>query len=291
MADDVRGFDAFEAWLKSRGKAQGTIDMYRHDAGAAFAAGGFIPRLVAAQDKGLAPKTRRRIRTVGIQWARFASDDKLERTLREFQLPTAKRSTVKTPLERDQLEALITEIETADGLSDAERAVLGMIACRGFRIGDVLRLKRAELRAARDRGVLAFRAKGENRLEFKLIATFAKHALALAGAKGEEGAWTTVDELIVPKSKSASARRKSAARRIARKLGQLAAHCNIVGIHPHRLRRTYATEFLKGLKGDPDALTKLQQHMQWDSITTVAEYVDHARGLELDEAAERIFER
>ena len=244
--------------------------------------------MVAAQDKGLAPKTRRRIRTVGIKWARFASDDKLERTLREFQLPTAKRSTVKTPLERDQLEALITEIETADGLSDAERAVLGMIACRGFRIGDVLRLKRAELRAARDRGVLAFRAKGENRLEFKLIATFAKHALALAGAKGEGATVRRADRAEVQERDRSPQVGGASHRAQAGAAGGPLQHRR----HPPAPAAPHLRHRVpEGLEGRPRRTDQAPAAKAWDSITTVAEYVDHARGLEFDQAAERIFER
>jgi site-specific recombinase XerD len=285
---DSRKINDFADWLQRRGKSVGTVDLYSFDVKGALAAGGFIARLIEAQERGLAPKTRRRIRTAGIQWSRFVEDEKLERQLRDFQLPKSKRATAKTPLLYEQREKLIAEIESAEDLSEFERAVIGMIACRGFRIGDVLRLKRTELRTARDHGVLAFRAKGENRLEFRLNSTFTKHAVVLANA---EGSWATVDELIVPDSKNAKARRKSAARQITRTLARLAERCDIVKIYPHQLRRTYAVEYLKGLKGDPDALMKLKQHMQWEALATAAEYVDHDRGVELDEAAERIFKR
>jgi hypothetical protein len=46
---------------------------------------------------------------------------------------------------------------------------------------------------------------------------------------------------------------------------------------------------LSGLTGDPEAILKLKQHLQWESLNTVMEYVDHARGQQLDDAAERIF--
>jgi hypothetical protein len=45
------------------------------------------------------------------------------------------------------------------------------------------------------------------------------------------------------------------------------------------------------MKGDPEAMVKLTQHMQWASMATAMEYIDHARGDELDVYAERIFER
>lgn len=86
-------------------------------------------------------------------------------------------------------------------------------------------------------------------------------------------------------------RRRAAARAVVRALTEVAVRCRIYGVHPHRLRRTYALEYLKGLVGDPDALMMPKQHMQWESLATAVEYVDHARGQELDDAAEKIFLR
>jgi site-specific recombinase XerD len=274
---------AFEKWLKDRGRSRGTIDLYLHDVTTAFAVGGFTDRL---GQKELAPKTRHRIRTAGRQWARFFDDAKLEHELRDYRLPKAQRASAKTPITRTQLFALIDEIDSADYLEPMMRAVLGMLACRGFRVGDVLRLRRTELCVARDTGVLAFEAKGGARVEFRLLSTFKRYALALANA---EEKWARVDALISPRAKRQ--RRKAAARAVARALTEAAVRCGIYGVHPHRLRRTYAVEYLKGLAGDSDALMKLKQHMQWESLATVMEYVDHARGQALDDAAEKIFVR
>jgi integrase len=274
-------FKAFEKWLDDRGRSRGTIGLYSNDIRAAFAAGGFPARL---RDPRLAPKTRHRIRTAGRQWARRFGDTELEQLLRDFRLPKPRRATAKTPITRDELFALIDEIDRADYLQPAMRAVLGMLACRGFRIGDVLRLRRVELRAAVESGVLSFEAKAGARLEFRLLSTFKRHALTLANAGGK---WSQVDALISPRAKRE--RRKAAARAVARSLTDVAVRCGIYNLHPHRLRRTYAVEYLSGLAGDPDGLMKLKQHMAWESIATVAEYVDHARGQQLDDAAERIF--
>lgn len=284
--------EQFERSLKDRGLSTGTVELYVNDINSC-AAGGFAARL---GNKELAPKTRHRIRTAGRQWARFLGDAKLENELRDFKLPKARRARAKTPLTREQMFLLIDEIDSAEYLAPLMRAVLGMLACRGFRVGDVLRLRRSELQVARDTGMLAFEAKAGARLEFRLISTFKRHALALANA---EGKWTRVDALISPRAgtrtpKTARAknqRRRAAARAVSRALTEVAVRCGIYGVHPHRLRRTYAVEFLKGLVGDSDALMKLKQHMQWESLATAMEYVDHARGQELDDAAEKIFLR
>lgn len=276
-------FDAFRGWLDDRGCSLGTIGLYVGDVRAAFAAGGLKPRL---RNRALAPKTRHRIRTAARQWARFHADAQLELELRDFKLPKARRVKAKTPITREQLFALIEEIDRANDLAPAMRAVLGMLACRGFRTGDVLRLRRSELRAACETGVLAFEAKGGARLEFRVLNTFKRHVLTLANAGGK---WAQVDALISPRAKRG--RRKAAARAVARTLTVLAVRCGIYDLHPHRLRRTYAVEFLTGLANAPDAIIKLQQHMSWESLATAAEYVDHPRGQQLDDAAERIFSR
>lgn len=276
---------AFSAWLKKRGRTGDTIDLYVGEAvKASRADGGFFDRL---GDRDLAPKTRHLIRTAALSWARFLQDPKLERELKEYKLPKARRAKAKTPITHDEQLAIVDEIDAAQGLAPAMRAVLGMVACRGFRVGDVLRLRRDELLAACDVGVLAFEAKGSARLEFRLLSTFERHVRALIAIEGD---WIKVEDLISPRSKKEK-RTKTSRRAVSRALKKIAARCKVSGMHLHRLRRTYAVEYLKRLEGDPDALTKLMQHMQWDSIATAAEYVDHARGVELDDAAERIFER
>ena len=80
-------------------------------------------------------------------------------------------------------------------------------------------------------------------------------------------------------------------RAVERNLVRLGVRAGIYDLYPHRLRRTYAVQYLRALKGDPEALMKLTQHMQWASMATAMEYVDHARGDELDAAAYKLFDR
>lgn len=278
--DDLK---AFEDWLVDQGLASTTADMYRQDARSA-AECGFKERL---HDEALSPKTRHRILAAGRQWARFRGDEDLATTLTSFRLPPARRKNAKVPVGREQLFKIIDALPNADYLAPPMRAVIGMLACRGFRVSDVLRIERGELVQAKESRMLVYLAKGRRRLEFGFIKTWEHHAIALADTPGE---WLRVEDLICPDSKPKT-RRKSAVRAVQRALNTLADHCDIPKVYPHRLRRTYAVEYLKQQKGDPEALLKLTQHMQWADESTALQYVNHVRGRELDEAAERIFER
>ena len=100
--------------------------------------------------------------------------------------------------------------------------------------------------------------------------------------------WSRVWDLVSPNA-SGDNRRNAAARAVERGLQTLARSAGVVRVHPHRLRRTYAVEFLRAMRGDPEALPKLVQHMGWADMSTALEYIDHARGAELDEVADRIF--
>lgn len=256
--------------------------MYEHDARSA-AEIGFRARL---RDESLAPKTLHRIRAAGRQWAKFRGDAELEQALKDFKLPAARRQTVKMPIERAQLLAIVDELARADYLSTPMLAVIGLMACRGFRVSDVLRMRRVELLAAFETGVLSFLAKGRRRLEFGLVPSWEQHARSLAAIEG----WTRIEDLISPKVDE-KRRRRAACKAVQRALIELAGHCDIAKMYPHRLRRTYAVEYLRQHAGDPEALLKLTQHMQWADESTALQYVNHVRGRELDAAGERIFTR
>lgn len=277
--------DAFREYLGEHGLSSGTIDVYVTDVEKAFDAGGFVPRL---REEDLAPKTKRHILAAARHWATFEEDKKLTAALDRLKLPPPRRKQAKVPITRDEMFTVVDEIDRADYLGKTMRAVLLIMACRGLRCGDVLRLERAEIADALGAGTLSFEAKGKRRLEFKVLKTYRRALVQLAEADGK---WLRVDQLISPHSANDKARRKAAARAVERALVRVGVKCGVFGLHPHRLRRTYAVEYLRQLKGDPEAIIKLQQHMQWASVATALEYVDHARGDELDTYAEKIFER
>jgi integrase len=64
----------------------------------------------------------------------------------------------------------------------------------------------------------------------------------------------------------------------------------IDGVHPHRLRRTYATQFVAQLAGDPRAIVSLQKHLGWQSLETAASYVDSVNKSDLDNLGGRMID-
>jgi site-specific recombinase XerC len=276
--------EGFEEWLLDRGLVPGTVGVYTRDVATAQREGGLLARL---RSDDLAPKTKRHILAAARHWAEYTSDDTLLKALKRLRLPPPRRKSAKVPLPRQSLFDLVDEINTADYLTEPMRGVLGVLATRGLRCGDVLRLHRDELARAKESGTLAYEAKGRRRIEYRVLKTWRKPLFLLAD---QPGRWEQVDQLVAPGAAPAG-RRAAAARAVERTLVRVGIRAGVHGLYPHRLRRTYAVEYLKALEGDPEALMKLTQHMGWASMATAMEYVDHARGAELDGAAERIFDR
>lgn len=279
------GIASFRDYLGEHGLTDGTIDVYVGDVNKAVEAGGFLERLKSTE---LAPKTKRHILAAARHWATFDDDEQLTKSLKKLRLPPPRRKAAKVPVERADLFLVIDEIERAKYLDKTMRSVLLLMACRGLRCGDVLRLQRTELADAISTGTLSFEAKGRRRLEFRVLKTYKKALVQLAET---DGAWTQVDELISPHAKTPKSRRKSASKAVGRALVRVGVKVGVFGLYPHRLRRTYAVEYLRTMKGDPEALIKLTEHMSWASMATAMEYVNHARGAELDTHAEKIFDR
>lgn len=273
--------EGFRAYLGRFGLQPGTVAIYVHHAKRATEDGGWIERL-----KRGAPKTRRLVRAVARRWADYARDPKLREELSEFRLPPPRRAKEKVPVDPQPLQRLMLEVRAAKDLTPALRAVLGMMAYRGFRDADVLRMRRTQIVSALATGRLSFAAKGRRYLEFTVLKTFKPWLELLA----HERDWETVAHLLVPTSKDEEARIQSAARKVQRALGRLGARCGIDGLHPHRLRRTYAVTFLRAHAGDAEAMPKLMEHMQWANLSTAMQYVDHVRGEAIDRVAETMFD-
>lgn len=276
----------FADWLADFGLSKGTIGIYCRDVELARTPAALLGRL---RDDTLAPKTRRRILASARRWAEYTDNTRFRDQLKKLRLPPPRRKAAKVPMSREQLFALIDELAKADYLEPAMRGVIGMMACRGFRCGDVLRLHRTELEDGKDSGTLSYEAKGRRRIEFKLLKTYRRYLVQLADAPGD---WERVCDLIAPGGADTfDQRMRAAAKAVERALSKVGVHAGITKLYPHRLRRTYAVEYLRSMHGDPEALIKLTQHMRWASMATAMEYVDHARGDELDDVATRIFER
>jgi integrase len=280
----AREIERFRGHLGEYGLSPGTIKLYAHDVRKAYREGGPLRRL---RDPELAPKTLRHISAACRRWARFKGDQQLLVEIEKIRLPAPRRKSAKVPIERAELFALVDEINSADYLDDAMRAELGLMASRGFRCGDVLRLRRREVVAALRQGTLAYEAKGRRRLEFRVLDTFKPYLLLLANKAVR---WERVEDLISPRAREAT-RRAAAGRATARALAHCGRQVGVESLYPHRLRRTYAVEYLQALGPDAFAAVKLQQHMQWASLATAMGYVDHDRGQELDDVAEEMWKR
>lgn len=278
--------DGFSTWLRRRGRSIDTARLYvRH---LRVALPDPEARLL---DRSLAPKTRRVVKAALKSWAKYRQDGELLATLEDVRLPAPTRKTPKLPLPTKEWEQLIEMISTeTDSCSDAERAVLLLMATRGFRVGDVLRLERDAIEAALTTGTLAFLAKGERRLEYR-ARPFVKHLRLLLSA-GDDQDWKHVRDLISPDA-VVSRRQTTAVLRMGRALRRAgsAAGLDPRELHPHRLRRTYAVHFLQAMQGDSEALPKLMAQMQWTSVVTATGYIDFVRDEDLAEVEDRLFRK
>lgn len=288
--------DPYEAWLRRRGAGTGTIKQYRSHAA----------RLLAGQDpldrmtnRSLSPKYRRMCRAAALSYARFsktlggepaARAEKMIEELGDVRMPAPVRKTAKTPLSESAWKELRAAIDESDKIREPVRAVLGLMATRGLRSGDVLRLKRAEVSAALKNGVLSYVAKGERRLEFGVLKSFRPY-LELLAAEFDGTRASAVCDLIALRA-AADNKMAAAGETVARGLVRVgeAVGAEDLGVepdelHPHKLRRTYATLYYEACGRDP---MKLKNHMQWSSIETAMSYVDHDRRDELDLVADEM---
>jgi len=265
-----RNLDKFKQWLLERGRSEGTADAYATSLHSCAAdTSGLTHRLVAGK---LAPNSLRANLAALRSWAVFTEDAKMSKRLSDIRLPPARRIHTKQPLSTGVLRALIRHLKSCKLNDEAMRQVLLIMAIRGFRSGDVLRLKRTEVVRAISTGKLVYEGKGRKRIEFS-AEPFLPQLKALA--KMED--WDRVRDLISDSDdpKVASVRVWRTARRLGSQLG-------IADMNPHRFRHTFATRYLEQLRGDPNAIIKLQKFMGWESMATASRYVDAVSQDELD---------
>jgi integrase len=271
--------DDYRAWLMKYGRNKDTADQYAVNVRRAYEAGGPMERLV---DTDLSPKYLQLIKAALKGWAEFCKDGELTADLKKMKLPPALRRKESVPLTQEEWKNLRAEVEEASYLKDPMRAELGLLVCRGFRQGDVLRLKRKEVTSALRKGVLDYEGKGRKRLVFT-VAPYWRHYLEIFVSYKD---WNRVEDLISPRSKPTN-RRASAGKSVSRALERCGARVGLdpEDVHPHLLRKTYATlYFAKCL--DP---VKLQKHMQWSDVSTALGYVGAGKVEELDAIADSLF--
>jgi integrase len=276
--------EEYKGWLRRRGASDGTVKQYGYHAKRLLEGGDIIEVLT---DRKLSPKYRRMCRAAASSFAKFRKDDVLLEELAEVRLPAAVRQQAKVPLSESAWRVLRGEIADADYITEPMRGTLGLIAARGLRRGDVLRLKRSEVSSALEKQVLSYLSKGERRLEFGVIPSFSSYLEILHDSFSGTRAKRVCD--LVSKRGSVENRMEAAGgmvatalRKVAEAVGPKRLGIKPDDLHPHQLRRTYASLYYEACGHDP---MKLKQHMQWASIETAMGYVDHSRRDELDDIA------
>lgn len=269
--------------MVGRGRSEDTADLYvSHLRHCADDPKGLMHRLVG---KKLSPNTRRTIKASLAAWAVYTKDGELAAELKDIKLPPARRITPKVPHPLEEWKRYVTHLKTcpirmrdktrkvAELKEHGEhlRQVMLLIAIRGMRCGDVLRIQRVDVVKSLESGVLSYIGKGDKRMEISATPLRAQLEY-LAEVPG----WKRLSDLV------SSGKRRAASRKIQRQLISTARKCGIKNVYPHRFRHTFATRFLEQLKGDPNALVKLQRFMGWESIATAARYVDHVSQEQLD---------
>lgn len=267
----------FKEWLVSRNRDPDTAEGYGSDVMLALNhPKGILGRL---RERNLAPKTLRRTLASLRAWAKYSKNEDLTKNLSDIRLPPPNRKVAKLPLSKEEWELVIAEIDRADYLSSAERAALGIMAMRGLRVGDVLRMTYEEIARGVASGVLTYEAKGRKRIEVG-IKSIRGYLELLLGYQN----WERVHDLISTRAKQ---RQSSASQQISRAIKEVGKKVGIPPqeMYPHRLRRTYATYYLGATNGN---LEQLRSHMSWSSITTAAGYADYHERETLESIADSL---
>lgn len=279
MSKFAETLEEFRLYLTDSGRDPGTAELYVTHLRSADEAS--IDPLARLRDTSLAPFTRRSIKAAIKSWAVWQEDEALLKKLKNFKMPPPTRKHEKLPLDKDDWRQLVDLLETQE--ESPAILVIGLMATRGFRIGDVLRMRKPDIEKALKSKVLTFEAKGGRFLSFGVSKPVDRWLRPLVEYKG----WTTVAGLLAPNSDTELKAVKAAKMQVRRLLQDLADEVGIDGVYPHRLRRTVATYFLEKVNGD---IVKLKDWMQWQNINTVAGYVDHSRREELDLIGETLLD-
>ncbi len=164
-----------------------------------------------------------------------------------------------------------------------EGTVLYLMAVTGHRIGDILRLSRATLKAGLFGGVIQLERKGGSYVQVPVAGAAAPwRALRKRWKQGD-----TVAEWICPDSELGAEAAGGAYQRVRRHLQNLAKQLGLSGqLNLHRLRRTVGVRALKKT-GDIHAVSQLLGHR---SIQSTEQYVNELRTEEIAELQRQLLE-
>ncbi len=272
VAISPKNLDLFRQWIVERGRADDTAELYITNLRTCAAdPKGITHRLVAGI---LAPNSIRTNLAALRAWAAFTDDTQFAKRLSDIRLPPARRMKSKLPLGTEDWIKIVHHLHVCPVEPPAMRHVLLIMAKRGLRSGDVLRMRRAEMVRALSTGTLTYEGKGRKRID---VAAEPIREQLQALVQDKNKGWDRVRDLI---GKGVS--RRGLSRKVWRASVRTAKGCGIAEMNPHRHRHTFATQFLAELKGDPNAIVKLQKYMAWESMSTAARYVDQISTDELD---------
>lgn len=257
--------DGFKEWLYKRGLADSSSKTYISHVRKALAEG-LEDRLA---DKSLAPFTRNSIAVALLAWADYNGNEKLRKYIEEdITLPYPIRREDEEPLAPEELDQFLNTLEDST-LPTPIIAVLNIIAIRGFRVGDILRLTKNQLRRALQTGKCTFTLKGGVKQTWK-IERFHEWFESLNTYGEKFGPWETVADLIVRTKRDDYASARAACARGVKRVFK-DADLDMERAHLHLLRATHALHYYTYVC-DRD-ITKLKEYMGWMSIATAALYV------------------
>jgi integrase len=269
---------AFRAWLHKRGRDR-SADQYSKIVRRWIEDPAKVEAAMLSGD--YSPNYRRHLIACVRIYARFTGDGDLLLRLGDIRRPAPVPVEVREPLETDDWFNIRKSIDEASFLSNPTRFVCSLIALRGIRCGDVLRLTKHEIEQGLKTGILAYEGKGERRQQYNAepLRLYLEGLLACRWpAKGKR-----VRNLVCPHSSEDNAQ-ETAGREIRKAFDRIADESEMErgDLYAHRFRHTYATLFLQQMTGDPEAIFKLQQQMGWARLDTASNYLRRSRRTELD---------
>jgi site-specific recombinase XerC len=264
----------FGNWLARRGRSPVTIRAYRVCLLQCAKTRSLTDRLVGDV---LAPKSKRLNKAALAAWAKYTKDGDLKNDLDDVRLPPPSRLRPKIPLVTADWQRLVRHVEAHDRMPVHEKACVLIMARRGLRVADVLRIERKHAQRALATGRFSYSAKGSKRIEIS-----AAPIRAALESLVNAGKWTTVVDLFDVSGPTPEDTMKLCSQRVRRAIARCGKDLELDDVHPHRLRRSYATFFLQQHHGDPQAMVKLVEHMAWSGIAVAAGYVDGVSAADLD---------
>lgn len=284
MASEMVDEIGFGSWLQEAAYNPRTISVYLSTLRKVAS---FPIPFHALLDSKAAPNTLHLRYAVLNTYAKWKKDQQLLDQLAQFRrrIPSARRVKPRPPMTHAELERVMQALDWEKPVD----LVIMLMALRGFRVGDVLRLQRDQIKEALETGTLAYVAKKGQRQEWGTgLFVEPLETLFHIGDRGEEP-WESVADIIA----RGDDRHQAARWQVEYRCRQLGKELKM-NIYPHRLRRTRATFYLEAVNGD---VTKLTKWMGWQNVTTAYGYVDHAdrddlEGFEkkMKVAAEKTFE-